>query len=582
MIDDARPADLSECDLLVLGAGAGGLATATVASRLGLKVILAEKEAVVGGTAARSGGVVWVPNSRAAAAAGIKDSREKAKTYIRVHAGSCFNEHIVDTYLENGPRAIEFYERETDLHFELQPQFPDYYAEAEGGVTGGRSLATKHFDGRRLGGAIGKLRGTLPGGSFHGLQIGVLDYGYFLTSLRSFASFRYVVGSVAKLVLDRARYGRSMNLKNGNALVAALVSTLLRHDVKIVTSTPARSLIVEDGKVKGAILDFRGAPIRVTARRGVVLATGGFPHDSQRVAQLFPEIAHNPYMWKLIPDGNTGDGARLAESVGGYVEARMVKPSSLAPVIRTEDGEAQTGGFPLFMRHSPGMIAVLANGRRFVSEALSYHSFCVGMMAAGADTAFIIADHHALRRYGLGRAHPFPVPIGKHLRSGELIRGRTLSELARLTGIDAAALEETVARYNTNARKLSDPDFHKGETAYGRAYGDPSAAHPNLGPLERPPFYAMKVHIGSLGTFAGLAINQHAQALDTDRQPIKGLYAVGNDAASFTGGDYIGAGITLGPALTFGYLAAHHAAGRAVAASQPAAKADAVPRGAMA
>src|SRR5258707_11700796 len=162
MIDDARPADLSEGDLVILGAGAGGLATATVASRLGLKVILAEKEAVVGGTAARSGGVVWVPNTRAAAAAGIKDSPEKAKTYIRVHAGSCFNEQIVDTYLENGPRAIEFYERETDLHFELQAQFPDYYAEAEGGVTCGRSLATKHFDGRRLGGAIGKLRGTLP------------------------------------------------------------------------------------------------------------------------------------------------------------------------------------------------------------------------------------------------------------------------------------------------------------------------------------------------------------------------------------------------------------------------------------
>jgi succinate dehydrogenase/fumarate reductase flavoprotein subunit len=581
-IDDVRREDLGECDLLILGAGAGGLATATVASRLGLKVILAEKESVVGGTAARSGGVVWVPNSRAAAAARIQDSPEKAKTYIRGHAGNCFNEQIVDTYLEHGPQALDFYERETDLHFELQALFPDYYAEAEGGLTGGRSLIAKHFDGRRLGEDIRKLRGTLPGGSFHGLQIGVLDYGYFLTSLRSFASFRYVVGAMAKLALDRARYGRSMSLKNGNALVAALISTLLRHDTKIVTSTPARSLIVEDGEVKGAILNFRGEPIRVTARRGVVLATGGFPHDRQRVAQLIPEIAHNPYMWKLIPDGNTGDGARLAESVGGHVDARMVKPSSLAPVIRTEDGEAQTGGFPLFMRHFPGMIAVLANGRRFVSEALSYHGFCLGMMAAGADTAFIIADHHALRRYGIGRIHPFPVGIGKHLRSGELIRGRTLSELAKAAGIDAAALEETVARYNTGARRFTDPDFHKGETAYGRAYGDPAAAHPNLGPLEESPFYAVKVHIGSLGTFAGIAINQHARALDADRQPIKGLYAVGNDAASFTGGHYIGAGITLGPALTFGYLAAHHAAGRAVAASQPAAKAGAVPRGAMA
>ncbi len=564
MIDDVDEATLGQCDLLVLGAGAGGLGTAAVASRLGLDVILAEKESVIGGTAARSGGVVWVPNSRQAIEAGIDDSREKAAAYIRGLAGNCFNEVIVDAFLNNSPDALDFYDRETELHFELQQTFPDYYAEEEGGITGGRSLMTRDFDGARLGQAIGKLRGTLPGGSFHGLQIGVGDYGYFLTALRSLASFRYVSWDIAKLILHRVRYGRSMRLKNGNALVARLLATLLREKARILTSTPVRSLLVKDGEVKGAIIEFRGKLVSVHARHGVVLATGGFPHDRERVSALMPEVSSNPHMWKLIPNGNAGDGARLAESAGGHVDTRMRKSSSLAPVIQTEGGEGQTGGFPNFMRHWPGMIAVLANGKRFVNETLSYHGFCLGMQEAGADTAFIIADHRALRRYGLGRAHPFPVPIGKHIRSGELLRGQTLAELARIAGIDPVGLEQTVARFNKNARKLVDPDFGRGTTAYGRTYGDPSAPHPNLGALERAPYYAVKVHVGSLGTFAGIAINENAQAIDGHGQPIKGLYAVGNDAASFTGGNYIGAGITLGPALTFGFLAAHHAAARPV------------------
>ena len=564
MIDDVCEKDLMECDLLVLGAGAGGLGASAVACRSGLDVILAEKEPVVGGTAARSGGVVWVPNTRQAIEAGIDDSREDALTYVRGFAGNCYNELIVNAYLDNGPHAIDFYERETELQFDLQATFPDYYAEANGGIAGGRSLLARDFNGRQLGGDIKKLRGTLPGGSFHGLQIGVADYGYFLTALRSLTSFRYVAREMVNLALDKARNGRSMRLKNGNALVARLVATLRKQQVKIVTSTPARSLIIENGDVKGAVIIFHGKPIAVRARKGVVLATGGFPHDRERVAEVLPEVTQNPYMWRLIPNGNVGDGARLAESAGGYLDTRMKKGSSLVPIIQTEDGEAQTGGFPNFMRHFPGMIAVLANGTRFVNETLSYHGFCLGMQEAGADTAYIIADHRSLRRYGIGRVHPFPVPITRHLRSGELIRGRTLMELGEAAGIDPSALTQTVARFNENARKYVDPDFHRGSTIYAAAYGDPTAPHPNLAPLVKAPFYAMKVHVGSLGTFAGIAINENAQVIDANRRPITGLYAVGNDSASFTGGNYIGAGITLGPALTFGFIAAHHAAGKPV------------------
>jgi succinate dehydrogenase/fumarate reductase flavoprotein subunit len=236
-------------------------------------------------------------------------------------------------------------------------------------------------------------------------------------------------------------------------------------------------------------------------------------------------------------------------------------PISLVP---WPDGS--TGTFPHFVdRAKPGVIAVTADGARFVNEADSYHDFIQAMVSAteGREhAAWLVCDHAALRRYGLGFAKPFPLPLGPHLRSGYLLRGRTPAELAAAAGIDPAALERTVEAFNEPARRGEDPAFGRGSTAYNRSLGDPLVApNPCVAPLERAPFYAVKVVPGDLGTFAGLRGDAHARVLDGEGRPIPGLYAAGNDLASVMGGNYPGGGITLGPAMTFGYIAARHMAG---------------------
>jgi len=272
-----------------------------------------------------------------------------------------------------------------------------------------------------------------------------------------------------------------------------------------------------------------------------------------------------PESWAALPFSNSGDGLALAESVGGVVEDSMPMPLALGPVVPTSVGEGRIGAFPLFgTRQMPGCIAVTRQGRRFVNEAASYHVFARSLLEAcrdeAAPMAFVICDHRALRRYGLGRVLPFPVPIARHLGSGELLRGNTLAELAAAAGIDGKTLEQTVSNYNATARIGQDPMFHRGESVYDRANGDGSmGANVNNGPLEHPPYYAVRVYAGSIGTFAGLKTNEHAQLIRGNGSVIEGVYAAGNDQSSITGGDYIGGGCTIGPAMTFGYVAARHA-----------------------
>jgi len=270
-----------------------------------------------------------------------------------------------------------------------------------------------------------------------------------------------------------------------------------------------------------------------------------------------------------MPYGNTGDGLRMAEAIGARIEDRMRSPIALAPVCRVDTKEGELSCFPLFStRGNPGKIAVLRDGHRFVDEASSYHDFCVGLIKACAGrqeaVAYVISDHHSIRRYGLGFAHPYPMPLGQHVRSGYVIRGETIRELAEKAGIDPDALERTVATFNIYAGQGLDPDFGRGSNAYDLWAGDPThRPNPCLGALERGPFYAIRVFAGSVGTFAGLMTNRHAQVLREDGSAIRGLYAAGNDLASITGGDYIGGGCTIGPAMTFGYIAARHMSGLA-------------------
>jgi len=557
------------CDVLVLGSGAGGLSTAVTARKLGLDVLVAEKEKLIGGTTARSGGWLWIPNNPLAKAAGIADSIAAARTYLQHEAGNYFDAERVDAFLRNGSEMVDFFTRETAVQFVLGPEFSDYHPNAPGGLPGGRSICAAPFDARALGPEIHRLAPPLREITFLGMMIGSgKEILHFFNATRSLRSAAYVAVLLARYTRDRMRYGRGMRLTNGNALAARLLKSALDLSIPIWTESPATSLIVEHGAVRGAILHQNGVPREVRARRAVVLATGGFPHDPIRRARLYRHWQNGQDIFSPTPAGNTGDGLRLAEQAGAAVMEGYPNPAAWVPISRVPWRDGHVGAFPHFIdRAKPGMIAVTRAGRRFVNEANSYHDFIQGLFRAtegeAEPVAFLLCDHPTIRRYGLGFAKPAPVPLGLYVRSGYLLRGRSLEDLAAKAGINPRALVETVARYNEAARRGEDPEFGRGSTAYNRYLGDPRhRPNPNVAPVEKAPFYAVKVVPGELGTFAGLVTDAHARVLDPTGNPISGLYAAGNDLASIMGGNYPGGGITLGPAMTFGYIAARHIAAK--------------------
>ncbi|WP_238367792.1 FAD-dependent oxidoreductase [Mesobacterium pallidum] len=562
-----------EVDVLVVGSGAGGLSSAVSAAHRGLKVIVAEKEPVFGGTTARSGGWSWIPNNGPAKRAGIQDSVEKARTYMQHETGEHFDAARVDAFLEAGPKAVEFFETKTALQFDLGPTFADYHPTAPGGMDAGRSIVARPFDGRELGREIRRLRPPLWEITVLGMMIGSgKELLHFFNVTRSPVSAIFVTGLVAKFARDMLFHGRAMRLMNGNALVARLAKSCFDKDVPIWTSSPVKRLIRNAaGDVTGAIINRPDGPIEVVARKGVVLAAGGFPQDAVRRKELMPHAPSGHEHVSPAPPGNTGDGLRLAETVGGTINTDLPNAAAWVPISRPPRGDGTLGTFPHFVdRSKPGVIAITRSGRRFVNEAQSYHDFCQAMVArcreeGGPDAelaAWFMADHRTFRKYGLGYAKPTPVPYKGLIKSGYLVRGKTLEDLARQIGADGTQLVKTVEEFNRHAVRGEDPEFGKGSTAYNRSLGDPEhKPNPCVAPLAKGPFYAVRVHVGDLGTFAGIRTNEYAQVLCSEGKPIKGLYSAGNDAASIMGGNYPGGGITLGPALTFGYIAARHMSG---------------------
>ena len=548
------------CDLLVIGSGAGGLSAAVTAAHLGLKVLVVEKEAQYGGTTAWSGGWMWIPRNPLALDAGIVEDIAQPTAYLRQELGAQFDAERVQAFLQQGPRMVEFFRSQTALQFIDGNSVPDFHGRNPHAAKGGRSICAAPFDGRRLGAHIQQLKPPLAETTLWGMGIASgAELRHFFNAMRKPASLWYVTQRVLRHLADLLRYRRGMRLVNGNALVAGLAASAFAKGVEIRTHSPVQRLLVEHGRVLGAVVD--GSEIR--ARRGVVLARGGFPFDAARKQELLGH-AH----WSAASRGNTGDGLRLGESAGGQVARDAVQAAALAPVSLVPQKDGSFAHFPhLTERAKPGLIAVTENGCRFTNEADSYYDFVRGMLAAtpaGAPVqAWLVCDHAFIRHYGLGAVKPAPMPMGAMLRNGYLQRGNTLADLALACGIDAANLHATVQRYNQQALEGRDADFAKGETPYNRVQGDAEAglANPCMAPLAQGPFYAVKVVPGSLGTFAGLRTNASAQVLDARNQPIPGLYAGGNDMHSVMGGSYPSGGITLGPAMTFGYIAAHHAAG---------------------
>ncbi|WP_416138918.1 FAD-dependent oxidoreductase [Halomonas sp. HK25] len=560
-----------ECDLLVIGSGAGGLATAVTAAYLGLEVIVAEKAPVLGGTTAWSGGWMWIPRNPLAREAGIDESPEAPRAYLREELGEGYEPARVEMFLDQGPAMVDFFRRHTALDFVDGNKMADFHGHRPHASTGGRSVCAAPFDGRRLGRAIRLLRPPLDLHSLWGMGIaGGADLGHFLKAMRSFDSFIHVSRRLARHFLDLVIYRRGMQLVNGNALVAGLLKSALDLGVTLLPSSPAHRLLQKSERVTGAVLDTPSGARCVRARCGVVLAAGGFPHDTRRHLALLPHVAAGTPHRSAAPLTNTGDGLRLAEALGAQVRGFDFSNAAWAPVSLVPRRDGSVGRFPhLIDRAKPGLIAVTRDGRRFVNEAGSYHDLMRALFAAVPQgetvEAWLVCDHRFQRRYGLGMSRPAPLPLLPWQRNGYLRSATTPEVLAEACGIDPAGLAATLANYNHHAEHGEDPAFGRGDTPYQRGMGDPDhAPNPCVAPITHGPFHAVKVVPGSLGTFAGLAADEHGRALDGDRVPILGLYAAGNDMASVMAGRYPSGGITLGPAMTFGYVTAHHAAGVAL------------------
>ena len=560
-----QPHQLPECcDVIIAGSGAGALCAALTASHAGLSVLIAEKEAFFGGASARSGGGLWLPGNTLCSEPGHHDSREEAETYLEHLAGPLFDPARVGAFLDNAPAMLDFVIEKTPIKF-LPLSISDYYPHRPGGRAQGRSIMAASLNVANYRYELARLRPALKVSTFAGIQVGIEDFAHFSRATRNLRSFAYVLKRMAASAADLIRHRRNTRLNSGNALVAGLAIAAQQMGARIATNCPVVELSRSGDRVDGVIIEWLGQPRKIVAKRAVIIATGGFPHDGKRRAALSPKGLNNSEAWSMLPLGNTGDGLRIAERIGAQVEENMKSAIALAPLSRIDAHEGQVSCFPIFAtRGNPGKIAVLSNGRRFTNEAASYHDFASALLRASSDNiaaAWIISDHRSLVRYGLGAAHP-GLPVRPHVVRGYLKRGATLSQLADETGIDGQALQNTVARFNAHARSGHDPDFGRGNNDYDLWAGDPAHAPcPCLGPLEIGPFYALRVFAGAVGTFAGLKTNASAQVLDSNGRPILGLYAVGNDQASITGGDYVAGGCTLGPAMTFGYIAGRHIAG---------------------
>lgn len=554
------------CDLLVIGSGAGGLATAVTAAHLGLQVMVVEKDSHVGGTSAWSGGWMWIPNTSLARAEGSTDDGDACRIYLRHELGPRYDEAFIEAFLTHGPRMIDFFQRETSVRFINGASIPDFHGHSPGAASGNRAVGAAPFDGRQLGKDIHRLKPPLDLISPFGMGIATGEFWHFVNFLRKPHSFAHVARRVLRHRFDLLRYGRGTHLVNGNALVARLLKSAFDIGVRVLTSSPAKSLVIEDSSVRGARIGIAGREVEVRAARGVVLATGGFPHDICRRAGLFPHTPTGNEHWSAAPRSNVGDGLRLGESAGGRVRTDVAAAGGWAPVSLVPLPDGTLSHFPhLGMdRAKPGAIIVLSSGERFCNEADSYHDVTRALFEATLPgelaQAWLVCDHRFVRRWGVGRVRPAPFPLRPWLRNGYLKKGRTVQELAMACGIDAASLESTIRRFGEHAQRGCDPDFRRGDTPFNRAYGDPEhEPNPCLGPLDVAPFYAVRIVPGSLSTFAGLATDSNARVLDQQSRPIPGLYAVGNDMSSIAAGNYPSGGFTLGPAMTFGFIAAHDA-----------------------
>lgn len=554
-----------EVDVLIIGSGSGGFTTALAAHERGLKTLVVEKSQWFGGTSSLSGGGSWIPGAAAQRKMGYAPEREATLKYLKTITEGMVPEQKLKAYVDNAPQMLDFLEAlDPDLEFVWKPGYPDYYPNLDGASELGSTINVPPIDLRRLGDDADLLHPPL-GVAPKGMWIGPNELPDFYRLRQSWAGKRLFVKLVWRMV--RARLTGERIATIGQSLMARLMLAARRRGIDLWLSSPMSSLIAEDGRVVGAVIERDTRQIRVRAQ-GVVIAAGGFDHNAGMRQKHQPMARPD---WSLGVMENTGDGINAAVVAGAAIAT--MDSAWWFPAVEWAPGKLQ---FSLNERMLPAQLIVNGAGRRWINEAAPYEDFGFAMIKGQQSgvqhiPAWYITDDWSWRRYVIFGHLPIPkipfapAPTGsrppKTWSTTDAFRiAGTIEELAQKIGVPADALASTVERYNTDASTGVDTEFHRGESAYDRYYGDITLPRPSLAPLHGGPYYAFRLILSDLGTNGGVVTDEFSRAQRADGSPIHGLYVTGNASSSVMGRSYAGAGATIGPSMTFGYIAAQHIA----------------------
>jgi len=554
-----------EFDLLVIGSGAGAMTTGIVAHDRRASVLLIEKSDRYGGSSAMSGGSLWIPQSHFMGEAGIEDSREDALAYLEEITAGEVDQAKLEAYVDTAPEAVRYLADHAQLRMYSMPAYPDYYPRAKGSKPGGRSLDPETFDARGLGDDLLSMRNQ-------NLQMLVMGR-MFMTIPESRTMLTRAPGwigllmrLVVRYILDlpwRFKSKRDRFLAMGNSLVGMLRQAILDRGIRLWLETGAREFIVEDGKVVGVVAEREGQSLRIRARKGVVIAAGGFEGNQAMREKYLPGPTR--VEWTCANKSNTGDLIELARDLGAgieFMDEGWWGPVTVAP------GE-ENARMLVIEKSLPGSVMVNKLGKRFVNEAAPYIDVVNAQYADDSHEApcvpcYLVFDARFRKSYPVGPMLPGAQQpdffMGQMLRDGYLKKANTVRELAEKMEVDAENLEATIARCNEFAKTGKDLDFGRGDTVFDQYYGDENVKpNPCLAPIVEAPFYGMEAYPGELGTKGGIRTDARARVLTEAGDVIPGLYAIGNSSSPVMGRTYAGAGAPLGPATTFGYIAARDA-----------------------
>jgi hypothetical protein len=554
-------------DVLIVGSGGGGMTAALTADAAGLDTLVVEKSPKFGGSTALSGGGIWVPGAPSQRKEGYIPDPDGVFQYLKQITGGLVSDARLRQYVDTAPEMMEFLEQLSPwFEFVWKPGYADYYPELPGGSALGSTINVPAIDLRKLGDEEQNLLQPLALAP-KGIWFAPKDLKLFYQVRQNWRGKAVLVKLIWRMFRARAFGDRMAAI--GQSLAARMRLALQQQGIPLWLSSPMTELITDvDGTVTGAVIEHNGQPKRIQARRGVILASGGFDHDMAWRRQHLPVLEKD---WSFGNPAAMGDGIRAGEKVGGSTE--LLDEAWWFPAICWPDGRLQ---FMLNERMMPSQFVVNGEGKRFINEAAPYMDFAHAMIDgqnAGVThiPCWLITDIRSFHRYVVAGHLPIPkipfapVPTGwkvpkAWLESGVVNEANSFEELAIKIGVPPANLRETAERFNQLARLGHDDDFNRGDSAYDNYYGDPTLPNPNLFPLGKPPYYAFQIILGDLGTSGGLRTDEFARVLRDDDSIVKGLYAVGNVSAAVMGRSYAGAGATIGPAMTFGYVAAKHIA----------------------